>query len=466
MTQTGRPIWIKSPLGILAGGAGAGIVVANGKIAELVPAGSVPVKVAPDEFDTFDASAHVVIPGLINTHHHFYQTLTRAMPAALNRELFPWLQALYPIWAELDGDMIAASTRLALAELMLSGCTFASDHHYVFSQALEDAIDIEVEVAQELGVRVHLTRGSMSLSVKDGGLPPESVVQTHDTILAESARLADRYHQAHEGAMTEIALAPCSPFSVTAELMRDTAVLARQKGLRLHTHLAETKDETAFCIEKFGARPLDYAESLGWIGDDVWYAHGIHFNADEIRRLGETGTGVAHCPASNMVLASGVCPVAELEAAGAPVGLGVDGSASNDGSNMIQEVRQAMLLQKLHLGASEIDHIRALGWATKGSARVLGRSDVGEIKVGAQADLALFKLDEPRFSGAGDPLAALVMCSASRVDALLVAGEWRVRGGEMTTIDLERTMAQHGEAARRLWGKAGTPFFGEGALRF
>lgn len=461
-----KPLWIKNPLAILAENAGGGLIVQGEKIVALVPSGGDPTSLGFDDYDVFDASAHVVLPGLINTHHHFYQTLTRAMPAALNQELFPWLQALYPIWAGLDGEMIAASTELALVELLLSGCTTASDHHYVFSGELENAIDIEVEVAKSLGVRVHLTRGSMSLSVKDGGLPPESVVQSHETILTESARLADRYHQVGEGAMVQIALAPCSPFSVTSELMRDTAILARQKGLRLHTHLCETEDENDFCLEKFGQRPLDYAESLGWLGNDVWFAHGIHFNDDEISRLGKTGTGVSHCPSSNMVLSSGICPVAKLEAAGAPVGLGVDGSASNDGSNMIGEVRQALLLQKLALGSADVDHLQALSWATKGSAACLGRSDLGEIRVGAAADLALFTLDEPRFSGAGDPLAALVMCGAHRANAVMIAGEWRVRDGAVLGLDLPRAMARHGEAAQRLWGKSGTTFVGRDALRF
>ena len=461
-----RPLWIRDPLAILAEDAGGGIVVEDGRIVELVAAAGSPASRPEIDCDVFDASGHVVIPGLINTHHHFYQTLTRAMPAAMNRELFPWLQALYPVWAGLDGDMIAAATRLALAELLLSGCTTASDHHYVFTGALTDAIDIEVEAARELGLRVHLTRGSMSLSAKDGGLPPDSVVEDDKTILAESERLAGAHHETGEGAMVQIALAPCSPFSVTEGLMRETAALARARGLRLHTHLAETAGETAFCLDRFGKRPLDHAESLGWIGDDVWFAHGIHFDAGEIARLGETGTGVAHCPSSNMILASGVCPVAKLEAAGAPVGLGVDGSASNDGSNMIAEVRQAMLLQKLHLGAAGFTHLDALRLATKGSARCLGRPDLGEIRVGAMADLAFFRLDEPRFSGAGDPLAALVLCGAHWADAVMVGGDWRVRDGDIVGFDLGEAMAYHGEAARRLWDRAGTPYFGEEGLRF
>ena len=463
-------MWLRNPLAMLAEGPhetyAGGLTVEDGRIVELVAAGGVPLLWRADEYEVFDASDHVVLPGLINTHHHFYQTLTRAMPAAMNRDLFPWLQALYPIWAGLDAEMIAASTRIALAELLLSGCTTASDHHYVFSDVLQDAIDIEVEAATELGIRVHLTRGSMSLSVDDGGLPPASVVQDHDTIMTESVRLADAYHQSGTGAMVQIALAPCSPFSVTRELMLDTAELARARGLRLHTHLAETEDENSFCCEKFGARPLDYAESLGWIGSDVWFAHGIHFNDAEVARLGAAGTGVAHCPSSNMVLSSGICPVAKLEASGAPVGLGVDGSASNDGSNMIAEVRQAMLLQKLAQGAGAVDHIRALNWATRGSAACLGRDDLGRIEVGSVADLALFRLDGPQFSGAGDPLAALVLCGATCADAVMVGGVWRVMDGAIIGFDLDAAIHSHGAAARRLWGRADTSFFGTEALRF
>ena len=449
-----RPLWIRNPLAILAEGGEGGVLLVDGRIDELVPAGTVPQTLDTGTYDEFDASEHVVLPGLVNVHHHFYQTLTRAYPDALNKALFPWLQSLYPVWAGLDEEMIALSTRLALAELLLSGCTTAADHHYLFTDALENAVDIEVEAARELGIRMTVTRGSMSLGQDDGGLPPQSVVQSGDRIMADSQRVASGFHEAGEGALIQIALAPCSPFSVTREIMRETAALARQLGVRMHTHLAETHDETDFCLAQFGMRPLDYLEDCGWLGNDVWLAHGIHFDDAEVARLGQAGVGIAHCPSSNMLLASGSCRGVELEVAGSPVGIGVDGSASNDCSNMIQEVRQALLLQKLKYGAETVDHHRVLRWATRGSAACLGRGDVGEIAIGKQADLALFKLDEPRFSGAGDPLAALVICGAVRADAVLVGGRWRVRDGDLVDVDLDRLMNDHRQAAQRLRSKA------------
>lgn len=449
-----RPLWIRNPLAILAEGAGGGVLIVDGKLAEIVPAGDTPQSVDIGSYDEFDASEHVVLPGLVNVHHHFYQTLTRAYPDALNKALFPWLKTLYPVWAGLDEDMISLSTRLALAELLLSGCTTAADHHYLFTDALEHAVDVEVEAARELGIRMTVTRGSMSLGVDDGGLPPQSVVQGGERIMADSERVASGFHEPGEGAMIQIALAPCSPFSVTREIMQETAALARRLGVRLHTHLAETHDETDFCLTQFGLRPLDYLEDCGWLDSDVWLAHGIHFDDTEIKRLGRAGVGIAHCPSSNMLLASGICRGIELEAAGVPVGVGVDGSASNDCSNMIQEVRQALLLQKLHYGAERVDHHRVLRWATAGSAACLGRDDIGEIAAGKQADLALFRLDEPRFSGAGDPLAALVVCGAVRADAVLVGGRWRVRDGDLVDLDLDRLTNDHRQAAVRLRSKA------------
>ena len=330
----------------------------------------------------FDAGRHVVLPGLINTHHHFYQTLTRASPAALDRELFPWLQALYPIWARLTPEALDAAATVAMAELLLSGCTTTTDHHYVFPAGLESAIDIEVAAARRLGIRVVLTRGSMNLSQRDGGLPPDSVVQDEDTILADSERLIARYHDAAPGAMVQIALAPCSPFSVTTSLMRKTAVLAERTGVRLHTHLAETADEEAFCLAKFGCRPLDYLEQCGWLHDRTWLAHGIHFDAGEIARLARAGTCVTHCPCSNQILASGTCRVCEMEQAGMRVGLGVDGSASNNASNLMQEVRAAFLLQRSQYGVEKVSHRDALRWATAGSAACIGRPELGRIAVG------------------------------------------------------------------------------------
>jgi 8-oxoguanine deaminase len=441
------PLWIKDPLAILADGAGRGVVVHDGRIAEMVPAGRSP---ATPNVKTFDAGEHVVLPGLINTHHHFYQTLTRAVPAALDRELFPWLQALYPLWARLTPDALELAATLAMAELMLSGCTTTTDHHYVFPKGLEDGIDIGVAAAQRLGLRVLLTRGSMNLSVRDGGLPPDSVVQDEDTILADSERVVARYHQRGEGAMVQIALAPCSPFSVTTSLMRATADLAKRLDVRLHTHLAETEDENRYCLDIYQCRPLDYLEDCGWLNERTWLAHGVHFNGDEIRRLGRAGTTIAHCACSNQVLASGACPVCAMEDAGVGVGLGVDGSASNDASNLMQEVRAAFLVQRSRYGTGKVSHRDALRWATKGSVACVGRKDIGEIAVGAAADLALFRLDELRFSGAGDPLSALVLCGAHRADRLMVGGRWIVEHGQIQGLDLADLISRHSAAARKL----------------
>ncbi len=446
-------IWLANPLAIYTGNnedASGGIVVSGKAIVELVAKGEIPTNID----QTVDVSDQVLIPGLINTHHHFYQTLTRALPAALNKELFPWLQTLYPVWANLDPDVHRAAIKLALAELLLSGCTTASDHHYLFPANLTDAIDHQIEIGQQMGVRMAMTRGSMSLGQDQGGLPPNTVVQTEDEILQDSERLVSRYHDSEPYSMSKIALAPCSPFSVTTELMRDTAILAKQLNVRLHTHLAETIDEENFCERSFGMRTVDYLESVGWLSDKTWLAHGIHFNDEEIARLGRAGVGVCHCPSSNMMLASGIAKVKELEAAGSPVGLGVDGSASNDCSNMIQEVRQAMYIQRLRYGSSAVTHFDAYRWGTKGSAQVLGREDIGEIAVGKAADLALFKLDEPRFSGAHDPLAALLLCGAHRAEAVMVNGEWRVKSGELVDQDIEQIMFEHKEAAKTLAARA------------
>ena len=440
-------LWIKDPLAILANGAARGLVVENGRIAELVAA----QPAAPVDA-VFEAGRHVVLPGLINTHHHFYQTLTRACPAALDKKLFPWLTALYPLWAGLDDEAFATASQVAMVELLLSGCATAADHHYVFPAGLHDPIDVQVETARALGLRVVLTRGSMNLSRKDGGLPPDSVVQDEDVILADSERLVGRYHQAGAGAMTQIALAPCSPFSVTGSLMRQTAALADRLGVRLHTHLAETEDENAFCLERFGCRPLDYLEECGWLNERTWLAHGIHFTEHEIARLGRAGAGIAHCPSSNQVLASGICPVLRLEEAGSPVGLGVDGSASADSSNLIAEARAAFLLQRLANGADRFGHRDALRLATEGSARCLGRPDLGVIEPGRCADLALFTLDEPRFAGAGDPLAALILCGAQKADRVMVAGRWVVEDGAVPGLDLAALLARHQGNARRVMG--------------
>ncbi|MCH2157469.1 MAG: 8-oxoguanine deaminase [Oleiphilaceae bacterium] len=445
-----KTTWIKNPLSVFTANdedARGGIVVSGNKIVELIALGQVP---QTSYHEVFDASESVLLPGLINTHHHLYQTLTRAFPPALNKRLFPWLQTLYPVWARLQPEMLSAATELGLSELLLSGCTTVSDHHYLFPEALTEAIDIQVQAASKVGTRVTLTRGSMSLGQDDGGLPPQSTVQSDDAILKDSERLIRQYHDASEGSMVNIALAPCSPFSVTTELMKQTASLARDHGVRLHTHLAETEDENNFCLKTFGMRPVDYLESVNWMSNDVWLAHGIHFNDDELHRLGRAGVGVCHCPSSNMVLASGICRTLELEEHGSPVGLGVDGSASNDGSNMIQEVRQAMLINRLRYEADEVTHFDALRWATKGSASVLGRSDIGELAVGKQADIALFKLDEARFSGSHDPLAALLLCGAHKANAVMVAGEWRVLDGGLVSGDLSDLISRHSSLSKRL----------------
>ncbi len=443
-------IWLRNPLAVFTANdldAAGGVVVEGTTITELVPAGASPTQ----PFDlSFDASRHVVLPGLINTHHHFYQTLTRAWAPVVNTPLFPWLTNLYPVWARLTPRDLELATTVALAELLLSGCTTAADHHYLFPDGMEDAIDVQVAVARRMGVRVLLTRGSMTLGERDGGLPPQSTVQDPDVILADSERLITTYHERGAGAMVQIGLAPCSPFSVTQSIMRDSAALAEQYDVRLHTHLAETIDEEDFCREMFGMRTVDYLESVGWLSSRTWLGHGIHFDDAEIARLGAAGTSIAHCPSSNMRLASGIARTVELEAAGVPVGIGVDGSASNDASNMILEARQALYLQRLRYGAEQVTPQRALRWATAGSARALGRDDVGEIAVGKQADLALFTLDELRFSGSHDPLSALLLCGADRADRVMVAGEWRVVDGAIVDLDVGALIADHRAAASRL----------------
>ncbi|APU31772.1 8-oxoguanine deaminase [Ectopseudomonas alcaliphila JAB1] len=443
-------IWIKNPLAIFTANdldASGGLVIEDGRIAEVLGAGQQPS--TPCE-QTFDAREHVVLPGLINTHHHFYQTLTRAWAPVVNQPLFPWLKTLYPVWARLTPEKLALASKVALAELLLSGCSTAADHHYLFPGGLENAIDVQVEAVRELGMRAMLTRGSMSLGEADGGLPPQQTVQQGEVILADSQRLIGQYHQRGEGAQIQIALAPCSPFSVTQEIMRQSAELAEELDVRLHTHLAETLDEEDFCLQRFGLRTVDYLDSVGWLGPRTWLAHGIHFNPDEIARLGAAGTGICHCPSSNMRLASGICPSVELEAAGAPLGLGVDGSASNDASNMILEARQALYIQRLRYGAEQITPQRVLGWASKGSAKLLGRSDIGELAVGKQADLALFKLDELRFSGSHDPLSALLLCGADRADRMMIGGTWRVIDGQIEGLDVAQLIADHRQAAREL----------------
>lgn len=443
-------LWLKSPAAVFTGNSlqsGAGVVIQGDKIVELVKSGQQPQL----PIDTYiDCHNWVLTPGLINTHHHFYQTLTRCVPGALNKPLFPWLKYLYQIWKNLDEEMVYTATQLAGLELMLSGATCIADHHYVFPKGLENAIDIQVEAIQTLGCRATLTRGSMSLGESAGGLPPDSVIQSEDTILADSQRLIDRYHDRKADSKIQIALAPCSPFSVSTSLMQDTALLAKQNDVLMHTHLAETEDENNFCQVKYGMRPLDYLESCGWLNSQTWLAHGIHFTQQEILRLGQAKVGIAHCPSSNMLLASGICPTVELEQAGCRIGLAVDGSASNDCSNMIQEARQSLLQQRLRYGAQTITAERVLGYATRGSASVLNRPSLGQLAVGMQADLAIFDLNHLRFSGVGSPLDALVTCGAHEVSKLMIAGQWVIEDTQHKHMAQADLLSRHQKLAYKL----------------
>ena len=385
---------------------------------------------AREAYRRHDATGCVVLPGLVNTHHHLYQTRTRAWPAAVDSELFPWLQTLYPVWAELKDEDFHRGALVGFRELMRSGCTLTTDHHYLFPRdASPHLIDITIDAAREAGIRFHPTRGSMSRSLKDGGLPPDSVVQDPDTILADSERVIARYHDPNPGAMVRIALAPCSPFSVSPELMRDTAILARRHGVRLHTHLAETRDENAYCERVYGQRPLDFLASVDWLGPDVWLAHGIWFTGEEIARLGAAGVGIAHCPSSNMRLGSGICHVRDLRAAGCPVGLAVDGSASNDSSNLLAELRQTLLLHRVTAGAAGMTVDEVLAMATRDGAACLGREDVGVLEPGRACDLAVFDLSAIGYDGAQDPVAALLLCHPEPAREVIVGGKvidnWR-----------------------------------------
>ncbi len=443
-------IWLRNPVAVFTDpsvDASGGIVVRDDSIIEIVSSGCTPKNEWQESVDLSDS---VILPGLINTHHHFYQTLTRCVPQALNKPLFPWLTTLYQIWQHLDAEMLAAATEVAGLELMLSGATTITDHHYVFPRGLENAIDVQVEVVRQMGCRAVLTRGSMSLGKEDGGLPPDSVIQDEDTIMADCERVIDEFHEAYAGAMIQIALAPCSPFSVTQALMSASAELAIQKNVLLHTHLAETEDENAFCLREFGLRPVDYLEQCNWVNDRTWLAHGIHFNADEIIRLGEAGVGIAHCPTSNMLLGSGICPAVDLIDAGCRFGLAVDGSASNDGSNMIQEVRHSLLQQRLRYRPEQITAETVLRWASKGSASLLQRDDIGEIAVGQKADLAIFDLNELRFSGSGDPIAALVVCGAHAVNRLMIGGKWVIENNEHRAYVAGELLEKHSKLAEKL----------------
>ncbi len=410
-----------------------------------------PTEELPAEADrVIDAAGMVVLPGLINTHHHLYQTLTRNVPAAQDAVLFRWLKVHYPIWAGLDSEAVYVSAKVGLAELLLSGCTTASDHLYIYPN--DARIDDEIRAAREIGIRFHASRGSMSLGESEGGLPPDRVVEDEAFILQESRRAIETYHDPEPYAMLRIVLAPCSPFSVTPDLMRESAALARAYGVQLHTHLAETKDEEAFCLEQFGHRPVGYAEELGWMGDDVWFAHGVHINAEEIAQMADTRTGVAHCPGSNMRLASGIAPVREYLDAGVPVGLGVDGSASNDASHLLAEARLAMLLQRVQGDPAGMTAEEALWVATRGGAEVLGRDDVGQLAVGKAADFVGLRLDALGYAGGAihDPMAATLFCRPQNVDLSVVNGRIVVEEGELQTLELPPVIERHNRIAERL----------------
>jgi len=400
---------------------------------------------------TVDASGTIVLPGLVNTHHHFYQTLTRNVPGTQDVKLFDWLVTLYPIWSKLTPEAMRASTAVALAELLKSGCTTAFDHTYIWPNG--SRVDDQIEIARDMGVRFHASRGSMSLGESKGGLPPDRVVEDEDAILTDCERVIDAYHDASRNAMTRIVLAPCSPFSVSRELMIESAALARRKGVHLHTHLAETVDEEAFCVERFGRRPVELAEDLGWTGADVWHAHMVHPSPDECARLGATRTGVAHCPTSNMRLASGIAPIGALRKAGARVGLGVDGSASNDSSHLLMEARQAMLLQRV--GSSDPAALTArdaLWLATRGGAAVLGRDDIGYLAPGMAADIIGFSLETIDLAGGAvhDALASLVFCRPPDVDFAIVNGRPLIEGGRFLNLDTAALVRRHNEIARSL----------------
>lgn len=398
-----------------------------------------------------DARGSIVIPGLVNTHHHFYQTLTRNVPGTQDAKLFDWLVTLYPIWARMDADAIRSATAVALAELLKSGCTTAFDHTYMWPNGAR--VDDQIDIAAQMGMRFHASRGSMSVGRSQGGLPPDSVVEDEDAILRDCERVIDAYHDASRFAMTRIVLAPCSPFSVSTDLMRESAALARAKGVHLHTHLAETLDEEAFCIERFGRRPVELAEDLGWVGSDVWHAHMVHPNADECARLGATRTGVAHCPSSNMRLASGIAPIGAMLRAGVRVGLGVDGSASNDHSHLLDETRQAMLLQRVGTGdPAALTARSALHLATRGGAGVLGRDDIGYLASGMAADMVGFRLDTLDMAGGAvhDPLAALVFCRPPDTDFAIVNGQLKREHAEFIDLDIDALIAKHNAIAKNL----------------
>ena len=445
----------------------ASIWIRDQRVAWVGPSDQVPPE-ALQASEIVDARGHLVVPGLVNTHHHMYQSLTRAIPGVQNAELFGWLQGLYPLWAGLTPEMIYVSTQVAMAELLLSGCTTSSDHLYLYPNGVR--LDDSIAAGQEIGMRFVASRGSMSVGQSQGGLPPDRVVEREDAILRDSQRLIETHHDAGFGAMTQVAVAPCSPFSVSRDLMRNAAELARSFKVRMHTHLAENDHDLAYSREKFNCTPTEYAQELGWLGDDVWHAHCVKLDDAGIRLFAATGTGVAHCPCSNMRLASGIAPIRRMLAAGVPVGLGVDGSASNDAAHLVNEARQAILLARVaralqppeqragktffgcDLGPAEMTARDALHLATRGGARVLGRSDIGHLSVGQCADLAIFDLRTLDFAGAAvhDPVGALLLCSSARTRYTVVNGRVVVRDGQLATVELGPLLERHNQLARTL----------------
>ncbi len=426
------------------------ILVRGHSIADIGPTDELMPRYVDRVDHLYNARDMILFPGLVNCHHHLYQTLTRAVPAAQNASLFDWLKTLYPIWANLTSEAIYVSALVGLAELLLSGCTTVADHLYIYPN--DCRIDDEIQAAQEMGVRFHPTRGGMSLGESQGGLPPDSVVEDEEAILREMQRAIEHFHDPEPFSMCQVGVAPCSPFSVTPDLMRESIALARSYGVLAHTHLAETPDEEHYCLERFGCRPAKYAEDLGWVGEDVWWAHAVHVNGEEVQLLSRTGTGVAHCPSSNMRLASGIAPVRQMLDAGVRVGLGVDGSASNDAGHLLAEARQAMLLQRVCGDPAALTAREALEMATRGGAAVLQRHDIGVLAVGKAADIVGVRLDHLDYAGAAphDPVAALVFCYPRKADFVMVNGRLLVDHGELLGWDLGKVVAEHNRLARAL----------------
>ena len=431
------------------------VAIEGGRISS-VGSGRAPEEYRDEGVLHIDGSGCLATPGLVNCHHHLYQWVTRGL--AQQATLFEWLVTLYPVWAHIDAEIERTAARAGLSALALSGCATTTDHHYVFPRGAGDLVEVEIEAAKEIGLRFHPCRGSMDLGRSRGGLPPDGVVEDRDEILAASEEAIERFHDPSPDSMLRIALAPCSPFSVTRELMAEAAELARKKGVRLHTHLAETKDEEEFCLEQYGVRPVEYLEDLGWLGGDVWLAHCVHLNEDEVERFGETGTGVAHCPSSNARLGAGIAPLASLLESGAPVGLGVDGAASNEAGELGMEMREALILARLAGGPAALTAREALELATIHGARCLGReAEIGSLEPGKLADVALWRVDDLVHAGIFDPVAALIFGPAPRVEHLLVNGQIVVEGGKLNTADVEMVAGELSTASKRLTGKVSKP---------